>query len=229
MKLKTLKYIFCIVIGLFFLIGIVLTIRHRAFRNCSLSNYMRLDELQKLDLKVDYIETSEDWTDEWYNSFSDRQLLGAEECKCIIVANPTGEIYFNRGSILQEVYVKNVIKGECSYGKIWIQNGLNSTMEYKDGVVTICGMDRSFMQKDCEYLLFCDEMTANDFSNKKVYNEAEGMWFGCYNLTRDYNKAMNRGENKYNPEIEFYTYSLKTILCYNDAKHKLIDKYVYGK
>lgn len=200
-------------------------IRNMAFPACPITNNMTLKELSKLDIRVAYIEDSKSWTDEVYDSFCENELSGAKECSNILVGRPTGNIYFNRGTILQEVFVRKVIKGSCKYEKIWLQNGLQSTLEYDSDKVILSGMDRSFMQEDCDYLLFCSSSAVNKYSDKKVYTEASGMWFGCYNITRDSEIVMEANENKYNSQIEFYTSSKRTMQCYNKTKGKLLEIY----
>ena len=222
---KTLIWLF--IIALCFAGSVIL--KNIAFQDSPLSNHMTLEDLQTMNIRVSYIEDSEDWTDEWYDMYCDSQIEGAKTCEYILVGKPTGNIYFNRGTILQEIYVEYVIKGDCTYQKIWIQNGLKSTLKYKKGEVILSGMDRSLMQQDCEYLLFCDAMSANEYSDKKVYTEADAMWFGCYNLSRDSNIVMKQNEDLYNSQIEFYTSSDRTLELYNNTKHKLINKYIYEK
>lgn len=219
------KYFSILTICLFILFCITIVLGNIAFKKSPLENSMTLQELQNMEIQVDYIEDSKDWTDEWYNSFVNDQLLAAEECGNILIVKPTGNIYFNRGLILQEAEVLNVLKGGCTYETIWLRNGLRSTLEYENDRVILKGMDRSFMQEDCEYLFFCDALSTNEYSEKKVYIESDAMWFGCYNLTRDNIIAMEEGNNTYNPLIEFYTSSERTAKCYSEAKRMLIGKY----
>lgn len=222
MKVKRIVMLF---FGAFTFLVLSFGIKKIAFSSCPLSNHTTLEELNQMNLQVEYVEDSASWTSEVYDSFTDNEVAGAKECSCILVGKPTGNIYFNRGTVLQEVYVTKVIKGSCKYKKIWIQNGLKSTLTYDKGTVLIKGMDRSFMQEECEYLLFCNPIATNQYSDKKVYTEAEGMWFGCYNLTRDSNIIVEGNDNTYNPQVEFYTTKEKTIECYNQAKRKLIEMY----
>lgn len=219
------KQIFIVLLAVVFVVVGCRIIRTIAFPTSPLSNTMTLKELQKMDIEVMYIESSESWTSEVYDKFCEEQIAGSKQCSSILVGVPTGNIYFNKGTILQEISVKQVVKGKCNYEKIWLQNGLLSTFIYEDETVKLRGMDRSFMQEDCEYLLFCDPIATNKYSDKKVYTEADSMWFGCYNLTRDCDIVMKENENMYRSDIEFYTTSEKTIQYYNKAKRMLIDMY----
>lgn len=170
----------------------VVLLRDKIFETSPLKNEMTLNELQSMQIQVEYIEDSKGWTDEWYNSFVNDQLSAAEESENILIVKPTGNIYFNKGLILQEAKVLDVLEG------------------------------------DCKYLLFCDELSTNAYSKKKVYVEPDAMWFGCYNLTRDNIIAMKEDDNTYNPLIEFYTSSERTAEIYRETKKQLIEKY-YGK
>ena len=201
-------------------------IRNIAFQNAPCKNEMTLEELQSKSIKVKYVETGENWTEEMYTNFSKEQLEASKECSYIFKVIPTGNIYFNAGIILQEVTVEDVIRGKCEYETIWIHNGLRTTMKYNGKNIILLGMDRSFMQEDCEYLLFCDSLPTNKYSNKKVFHEAEEMWMGCYNVTRDCEETVQKKLADYNAKIEFYSNSEKIISCYNEAKDVLIQEYI---
>lgn len=225
MKKKPYKKIAIALFVIVFAVVGSITIKTIAFPASPLSNTMTLEELQKMEIQVGYVETSETWTDEVYDAYYNNQIEGSKEAGCILIAIPTGNLYFNRGTILQEVLVEQVIRGTCKYEKIWLQNGLRSTLVYEDEHVTLKGMDRSFMQEDCKYLLFCDSLATNKYSDRKVYTETDAMWFGCYNLTRDCAIVMGENENTYRSEIEFYTSSEKNMQYYNEAKRALIEMY----
>lgn len=229
MNRKMFRGTFSVLGGIAVLLLLAVIVRIIAFPTCPLSANMTLDELNKMNLKVGYIEDSASWTSEVYETFCDNEIAGAKECDSILVGEPTGKIYFNRGTILQEVLVEEIIRGNCPYEKIWLQNGLKSTLLYDEDAVVIDGMDRSFMQKGCEYMLFCTPSATNKHSDKKVYTEADGMWFGCYNLSRDSDIVMKDNQNEYNPQIEFYTSSEKTMQCYNKTKKKLIELYINNR
>ena len=222
---KRYKQIHIVLLVVFAVIIGCITGRNIAFPSSPISNTMTLEELQKMEIQVGYVETSETWTDEVYDAYYNNQIEGSKEAGCILIGVPTGNLYFNRGTILQEVLVEQVIRGTCKYEKIWLQNGLRSTLVYEEEHVTLKGMDRSFMQEDCKYLLFCDPIATNKYSDRKVYTEADAMWFGCYNLTRDCDVIMGENENAYNPDIEFYTSSEKTMQYYNEAKRALVEMY----
>lgn len=197
-----------------------------AFKDSPLSNEMTMKQLSHLNMRVDNVVDESGWDESVFESYTDNQLAGAEECNSILVGKPTGNIYFNKGTILQEVKVENVIRGTCKYEKIWLQNGLRSTLAYDGNDVIIKGMDRNFMQEDCEYLLFCTPSGVNRYSDRKIYTEAEGMWFGCYNLTRDSDILITEDNKRYHPNAEFYTSSQRVLQCYNEAKKKLIQSYI---
>lgn len=225
MKVKKYRWVVGLLIGIILSGGVILLLKHFAFPSSPISNNMSLKKLQQMDLRVTNIETSEGWSEEGYDLFCEQQLEGAESCANIVIGKPTDNIYFNRGTILQEVSVLEVLRGKCKYKKIWVQNGLLSTIKFDEGKVLVTGMDRSFMQEDCTYLLFIDSLRTNKYSTKKVYTETDKMWFGCYNLERDCDVIMSGDDDKYNEEIEFYTMSERIMKCYNQAKRKLIETY----
>ena len=48
-------------------------IRNIAFQNAPCKNEMTLEELQSKSIKVKYVETGENWTEEMYTNFSKEQ------------------------------------------------------------------------------------------------------------------------------------------------------------
>lgn len=215
-------------IGLFFLaflVGIYL-LKAIAFRKAPCENEMTLGELQKQSIAVEYVETDESWSDESLSVFCQRQMELAENCNTILKARPTGNIYFNQSVILQEVFVEDVMTGDCPYKKIWLDHGLASTMIYQGNQIILSGMERSFMQEDCEYLLFCDPVETNRYSDRKVYREMDEMWIGCYNITRDCMVPVKKDYPLYDEKIEFYCTSEKLLGCYRDTKKMLLEKYL---
>lgn len=218
-----------LIIGIIWLFGGAFVLKHYAFQDAPITQNMTLEQIQQLPIKMAYVETEEGWNEASYASFCKKQLAGAEKSDCIMKVTPTGNLYINRGLILQEVSVKNVIKGECRYDTIWIKNGLRNGLVYRGKDVLLAGKDTSFMQEGCEYLVFIEPAATNQYSEKKVYEEFEEMWFGCYNLTKDSNTIVDANEPEYDPDIEFYTSNEKLIECYNEAKKELVKKYCVEK
>lgn len=222
---KKLIWIVGIVCSMVFVFGSAALLKTLAFRESKVKNEMTLEELQKLNIKMDYVETIDSWDEKFFSSFCQNQLAAAESCENILKVIPTGNLYINSHLILQEAKVESVIKGKCTYNTIWLQNGLNCTLLDRGEDILLTGISRSFMQEDCEYLIFGEEALTNAFSEKKVYTETEGMWFGCYNLSSNKDTVVKSKEPLYDPNIEFYADNIKIIQCYNKAKKELMDKY----
>lgn len=196
-----------------------------AFAKAPCKNETTLDELQSNRIKVEYVEDG--WSDEKYESFCSDELMASEECRYIFKARPTGRLYFNQSLILQEVQVEEVLGESCDYETIWIDNGLAATLRYNKENIILSGMNRSFMQEDCEYLLFCEEVGTNSYSKRKVFREMEeGMWTGCYNITRDCETTVELEYPDYNPEIEYYSSNQRVLECYIEAKKALMERYL---
>lgn len=200
--------------------------RQSGYNSAPISMEMTLKELEKQNIRVQYVDEAKGCTDEYFESFVQEQIEESENCSNIFLVNPTGQIYFNKDIILQEVEVKQVIKGKCSYDKVWISNGLSSTLTYDGTDVILSGMERSFMQTKCEYLLFCDTSYINKYSDKKIYSESENMWIGCYNVTRDCVTTVEGDLCYYDPAIEYYSTNKKLLNSYMETKHVLMDKYL---
>ena len=206
-------------------------IKKKIFSDAPISNEMTVDNLQKQSIRVTYVETIKDWDKTSIKEFGAQQLKKSRKCNNIFVVKPTGNIFFNDGLIMQEVRKKKVIKGNKTSDTIWVRNGLHSTLKYdKDkNEVVLSGMNRSFMQTDCEYLLFCEELETNLYSNKKMYTEVDDMWFGCYNITKNSDEIVPVKNAYYNSTIEFYVDDESLLSGFNNAKRKLIDYYLLEK
>lgn len=217
------------VIGLLLLFCAAFVLRLLAFQSSPLTNDMTLEELEGISLKIGYVQTEDGWHEQWHGassvSYVDSELAGAKESPCILRVTPTGNLYFNSGLILQEVQVEEVIKGECSYHVIWLTNGLWSTLEDRGDDVLLIGMERSFMQEGCEYLLFCEPSATNAYSEKKVYTETDSMWSGCYNISRSCDTLVAETEPDYDPAIDYYTSSGEVLSDYEEARQALIETY----
>jgi len=222
-------YVLCgLLVVVLLTIALAPFIKGQVFSYAPISNEMLLEDLQKQKIRVTYVETIEDWDETSIKQFGDEQLRKSKKCKTIFVVKPTGNLYFNAGLIMQEVTIKKVIKGKETSDTIWVRNGLHSTLTYdkKKNEVELSGMDRSFMQTDCEYLLFCKALETNPYSNQKMYTEFGNMWFGCYNLTNSSDKTVPIKNAYYDSSIEFYVDDEELLSGFNEAKKKLIEYYV---
>lgn len=215
-------------IGLFFLVYLVgiCCLKVIAFRKAPCENEMILGDLQSQSIAVEYVETDEGWSDESLSEFCQSQMELSDNCSTILRVKPTENIYFNQSVILQEVSVEDVMKGDCPYKKIWLDHGLASSLIYQDNKIILSGMERSLMQEDCEYLLFCDPVETNSYSDRKVYREMDEMWIGCYNITRDCLDTVKKDYPLYDEKIEFYCTSKRLLECYMDTKKALMEKYL---
>lgn len=208
-----------------FIIIVSIIARTVAFRESPLKNEMSLNDLQKNNIKVKYIERSSGWDKTFYEKFESNILNAAEECDYVFLVKPTDKIYFNAGVILQQVKIEKQFSNEISEEYIWIHNGLRCSLDYENECIVLSGMDRSFMQEDCEYLVFCERASVNKYSKKKVYRETEEMWIGCFNVSRDSIKKVESEMADYDSEMEYYSDGEDILKCYMGAKHQLMKKY----
>lgn len=223
------RILFRSIIALLILFCGAYVLRMIAFKKAPCKNEMKLSQLQKNDIKVQYLDSSEDWTEAELDDFRSNEIEVAKTCEYIFKAKPTGKIYFNRSVILQEVRVEKVIRGACDYSTIWINNGLAATLTYDEGNIILTGMPRSFMQEDCEYLIFCEAADINKYSDRKVFQEQEGMWLCCYNVTRDCDTTVNKeypDYNDYDKNIEYYNSNKGVLEYYIETKKILMEMYL---
>ena len=204
----------------------VIILPKRAFRYSEIKQNMTLETLESLPIWVKYVEDGEGWNEAAYKNFCESDLKASEECEDILKVIPTGNLYVNGQLILEEAKVEQVIKGSCRAKTIWLANGLLCTLEYEKDKVILDGMNRSFMQKNCEYLVFVEALSANPYSEKQVYTEYSSMWNCCYNLTWNSTELVNSDGTDYNPKIEFYVANQKVLECYNKTKKLLIEKWI---
>lgn len=224
MKNKWMFMLACAFIVISAMTGIAF--RNFAFKEALFSNCITVKDLEKCKIKIEYTYDAGNWEQADFDAFVEEQLEGAKDVSNILVVKPTGNIYFNNDIVLEEVNVKTVIKGKCKYNTIWINDGLLNSIRYENEQVVVTGYDRSFMQEDCEYLVFLDELDTNKYSERKVYSETEAMWNGCYNITRDCVETSGKKMVTYNPDIEYYNNSKELLECYMKAKHSLMEAYM---
>ncbi len=200
-------------------------LKQQVFSDAPISNKMTLEELQKQKIRVTYVETMKEWDNASIKAFGEEQLKKAKKCKTVFIVKPTGNLYFNEGLILQEVKIEKIVRGKEMSDTIWVRNGLHSTLTYdkEKGEVELSGMNRSFMQIGCEYLLFCKPFETNQYSKHKIYTEVDDMWFGCYNLTKSSNKTVSLKKAYYDPSIEFYVDDKRLLSAFNEAKKKVME------
>lgn len=207
-----------------FLIIVSIIAHTIAFNESPLKNEMSLNELQKNEIKVKYIQHSSSMDKKFYEKFVSNILHAAKECNYVFLVKPTDKIYFNAGVILQKVKIIKQFSNQISEEYIWIHNGLRCSLDYEDECIVLSGMDRSFMQENCEYLVFCEKTPVNKYSKKKVYREAEEMWIGCFNVSRDSIKAVKDEMADYDSDIEYYSDGENVLKCYMEAKHQLMKR-----
>ncbi len=184
-----------------------------------MSNFSLEDKITKLDY---YSDENDFDLDELEQMIKD-EVESGKESECIIEAYPTGCTYVNNTVLMQEVEVKEVIKGKCKYKKIWISNNGSTINVDKDGEVILAGFEYGLMKKNNKYLIFCQASEINDWSNKKVYEINDSMWFPYFNLDKNSNKLASN--SKYDREIEFYTDSPIILKFYNSLKKEIIDEF----
>lgn len=205
------------------LISVILAIvvRNNMFEKSHISNYVTLDVLQNEKLMINSYSTEKDFSEEDLARFVECECEVALERENVFVVYPTGNLYVNNSVIMQEVLVEEVIKGQCEYEKIWICSQGSSIIDNGDNTYVYVGLDYSLMQLENKYLVFCIPSEINDYSNKKIYNIDDNLWFSYYNITRDSEMVME--DTLYNENIEFYTDSELVLRYYNSLKEELFE------
>lgn len=92
-----------------------------------------------------------------------------------------------------------------------------------NGEVTLVGYDYGLMKGKNKYLIFCKASEINKWSNRKIYEIDDSMWFSYFNLDKDSNVLAT--DNNYDMEIEFYTDSSDVLKFYNSMKKRIIDEF----
>lgn len=217
------------IIKLVFLFSIIISIagaflvRNYGMKKTDILTEMKDFSLEKRITKLDSYSNENDI--ELYDAeqMIEDEIESGKETQCIVEACPTGCTYVNNTVLMQEVEVKKVIKGNCEYKKIWISNNGSTINVDKDGEVTLVGYDYGLMKEKNKYLIFCKASEINKWSNRKIYEIDDSMWFSYFNLDKDSNVLAT--DNNYDMEIEFYTDSSDVLKFYNSMKKRIIDEF----
>ena len=92
-----------------------------------------------------------------------------------------------------------------------------------NGEVTLVGDDYGLMKGKNKYLIFCKASEINKWSNRKIYEIDDSMWFSYFFFFLDSNVLAT--DNNYDMEIEFYTDSSDVLKFYNSMKKRIIDEF----
>ena len=180
--------------------------------------------LEKSITKIDYYCGEDDFElDETYEILKN-EIKAAKESECIIEGYPTGCTYFNKDVVLQEVEVKAVIKGFCESKRVWISNNGATVEEKMNGDITLIGYDYGLMKEGNKYMIFCKPNAINNWSDKKVYEINDAMWFSYFNMDTESHELVSR--NDYKRDIEFYTDSYRVLDFYNKLKKVIISEVI---
>ncbi len=219
---RIIKITFFSTIIIFFVGGFLVRWEYR--KESGIENEMNNFSLEKQITKLDYYSDESDFDLEELDQMIKDEIENGKESECIVEAYPTGKTYVNNSVLMQEVEVKKVIKGNCESKKVWINNNGATVNVDKNGEAILVGYDYGLMKENNRYLIFCQASEINDWSNKKIYDINDMMWFSYFNLDKNSNELAS--DNYYNPNIEFYTGSEVVLEFYNNLKKEIIDKFV---
>jgi hypothetical protein len=171
--MKKYSIIFVVVLVLCCVAGFF--VKNFFFIENDIDNYMTLDELQDKKIVLESYSSQVDFSEEDLKKFVETECEAAGNGEYVFNVTPTGNLYINNSVIMQEVSVNSVIKGKCDYEKIWICSQ-GCSVNYKNGVYELQGMDSSFMQPEDQYLVVCIPSEINSYSDKKVYYTVNKGW-----------------------------------------------------
>lgn len=155
-----------------------------------------------------------------------------ETAECILVVKPTGNIRFQTDTTMQEILIKEVIRGEESTGVIgWIiLDGTRiETSELGKGKIELYSYAANLMLPEKEYLLFCNPCILSDYTDQTYFMFPGGMTY--FALDNNECVAAVYEEGKYYrdyPQCEFYVETEKTIAAVTEFKNQVIEYFYYN-
>lgn len=201
----------------------------RTFQDYGLAHCKSIAEWNELDFRFMGI-----YGDEKAKSFQEEKntFKEYEEAENVLVVVPTGNLDLGACTILEEVKVKQVNKGdkELEAKTIWIELEGEGFLGGKDEQVGVCGSIHNIMQENTRYLLFANE---SDSRNKEqgiaIYNTA-CLQYSYFNLDwTNQTTLLEAGKKEHKMSeytgVEFFTTSKKLLDLLNERKKNIIEKY----
>ena len=170
---------------------------------------------------------------QYYREHQSDYIEQNEDCACVFVARPTGNIQPGSVNSMQEVTVQKVIKGDrkLEQEQVWIDAAVPGFI-IEDGAVYMDAAT-NFMQQEDEYLIFCNGygsvMLENVPECAKYY--AADCFFGYLNLTRPYSAdGLVEEDKEYRirdlKHAEFFAASARVLEERQKIKEKILQLYM---
>ena len=147
--------------------------------------------------------------------------------ECCFIVRGTGNIEFSYFATFQEMEIIEVIRGEGTAGektKCIFQAG---RLETRENGVFLMTYGVNLMQKDKEYLLFCDTCDLTNYSKEAYYLSENGI---CYFALDNDNVAMvNDNYQQYTGDYatcEFYMQSEQGVETVKVFKERVMERYL---
>lgn len=153
----------------------------------------------------------------------------------VFVVVPTGAIAQYNFTMLQEVEVREVVKGQgaqndviqiVTVGGFYDQE--YSRVDFPNERPAYYGM-MNILFPENEYLVFLKPLKVNAYTEERRYNLALSL-FGTFNLTSDYSKPIDRpvSELRYNEfgDSEYLCDTADTLAALLDFKHSVIERFM---
>ena len=201
------------------------------FRNIGLCEIQTIEDMEKYSFRFESVEDEADLAD--YKQYEAYYVDAYEEMENILVAEPTGKYRMGNSCGMQEVLVKEVIRGEKELAGelVWIDDMPGFSYNSKKKKIKVDTF-LNCMQKNNTYLIFCNgygPITLEPNSGCSKYYVTDCFW-GYLNLTKQ--KATGgivTTKDKYTfwelKECEFFGTCQEVLDYKQKIKQQLIEKY----
>ena len=217
-----------VLIGVFLFVTMIGQIGKCHFKNIGLCDINCLEDMDRYSFFFESVDSEEEAI--YYEKYKDKYIKKMGEHQMIYVATPTGNYKMGTSTGMQEVRVIRVIRGskELENNCVWI-DGMPG-LAYGEEDELYMDMFLNYMQKDNEYLIFCDAYGPINLKGQKNCSKyyATDSIFGYVNITNRENtgKIIDKNQKYTMKELDDYEFfaDCKDVLEKKQAiKEELID------
>lgn len=220
-----------LLLGVFLCVTTISQIGKRHFKDIGLCDVNCLEDMDPYSFYFESVDLEEEAA--YYEKYKDKYIKEMEELQMIYVAAPTGNYKMGTSTGMQEVRVTRVIQGskELENQCVWI-DGMPG-LAYGEEDELYMDMFLNYMQKDNEYLIFCDAygpINLREQNNCSKYYVTDSI-FGYVNITNRDNtgKIIDKNQKYTMKDLNGYEFfaDCKEVLEIKQAiKEELIEKFL---
>lgn len=216
---------------IFIIVLVIGQIGKQGFPPDLLGNVKKLEDIEELRFQFGYVDRKKDAKGYYKDAKDMDDIKGKAENDYIAIVTPTENVTMRTMSVLQEVVINKIIKGEGLKEGDKIKIFENSCFygQTEDKYVYIFDCAMNLMQTGDSYLIFFNEYK-EEYGNKKFY-EACGGFFQYLNLTKEDNMSLVKDPNAVYTygdfkDYEFFSTSEEALKARYEVKKKFIEVWI---